>query len=92
MRVLIIAVFILFIVSISACGNPEQTESSKENVHQDQGRAETKSIRATEDIGYVGDAVGAKVDAALDANDQRIEDLDKQIDSQTDNSKSAEDE
>lgn len=45
----------------------------------DEGRDETRLIRNTENIGYSGNAVGAKVDAALDANQARTEQLDQQL-------------
>ena len=35
-----------------------------------QGREETRGIRNTEAVGYAGNAIADKVDAALDANDQ----------------------
>jgi len=46
----------------------------------DQGRAETQGIRNTAKIGYAGDAVADKVDAALDANDERKKKMDAAID------------
>ncbi len=49
----------------------------------EQGREETQGIRNTEAIGYAGDAIADKVDTALDANDQRKEQLDAEIDAQT---------
>ena len=46
----------------------------------EQGREETRNIRATEAVGYAGDAVADKVDAALEQNEQRKAGLDAQID------------
>lgn len=46
----------------------------------EQGRSETQAIRATEAVGYAGDAVADKVDAALEQNEQRKAGLDAQID------------
>lgn len=48
-----------------------------------EGREETQSIRNTEAIRYAGDAIADKVDAALDANDQRQRQLDAELDAQT---------
>ena len=41
-----------------------------------QGREETRNIRNTEAIGYSGNAIANEVDSALDANDQRKDQLD----------------
>ncbi|TJY59935.1 hypothetical protein E4T66_12190 [Sinimarinibacterium sp. CAU 1509] len=49
----------------------------------EQGREETQGIRNTEAVGYAGDAIADKVDAALDANDERKQQLDAEIDEQT---------
>lgn len=64
---------------LSACREqPEPTRSPPEP----RGREETRSIRNTEAIGYSGEAVADKVDTALDANDQRKEQLDKALETQ----------
>lgn len=44
-----------------------------------EGREETGLIRNTENFGYSGNAIGDKVDHALDANDQRTQQLDRQL-------------
>ena len=54
-------------IGLSACGG-ERTEHGEET----EGREESRSIRNTESIGYAGDAMADKIDAALDANDQRV--------------------
>ena len=62
----------------AGCGEappPAQTSS-------EEGRPETATIRATESIGVAGDAIGDKVDAALDVNDARKEELDKAMQGQ----------
>ena len=41
-----------------------------------QGREETRGIRNTEAVGYAGNAIADKVDAALDANEQAKQKLD----------------
>ena len=48
----------------------------------EQGREETRSIRNTEAIGYSGNAIADKVDGALDANDQRKQELDRALEQQ----------
>lgn len=45
------------------------------------GREETRGIRNTEAVGYAGDAIANKVDAALDASDaakKRLDDAEAQ--------------
>ena len=69
---------VVLFAALTACG--KQPEAPKPG--EPQGRAETQSIRSTEAIGYAGDAVAGKVDAALDANEQRKAGLDAAIDSQ----------
>ncbi|RZO83228.1 MAG: hypothetical protein EVA65_15360 [Oceanococcus sp.] len=51
---------------LSACGNRDGDTSGNA-----QGREETRNIRNTQAIGYSGDAIADKLDAALDANDAR---------------------
>jgi outer membrane biogenesis lipoprotein LolB len=53
---------------LAACAQDEPPPPPKEP----QGRAETRSIRNTDAIGYQGSQIADKVDATLDANDQRI--------------------
>ncbi len=57
---------------ISACESEERPRAAATQ----EGREETRGIRNTEAIGYAGDAVADRVDAALDANDRRREQLD----------------
>lgn len=56
---------------LTAC----DTKSSDTPAPVLEGREETKGIRNTEAIGYSGDAIADKVDGALDANDQRMKNL-----------------
>jgi len=72
--------FIALLASLlAACGVPED-ESGKRQSLAGEGREETRSIRNTENIGYSGNAIADKVDGALDANDQRVDELNKQLD------------
>lgn len=63
---------------LAACGSSEPPPERQ----QAEGREETRGIRNTEAIGYAGDAIADKVDAALDANDQRKEQLDAELEAQ----------
>ncbi len=70
---------LVLLAAIAACG--KQPELPKPG--EPQGRTETQGIRNTEAIGYAGNAVADKVDAALEANDQRKDALDAAIDAQS---------
>jgi len=63
---------------LSAC-HPDADPVAKE---EPRGREETRTIRNTEAVGYSGNAVADKVDSALDTNDQRKEQLDREMDAQ----------
>ena len=63
---------------LAACGSSEPPPERRKA----EGREETQAIRNTEAIGYAGDAIADKVDAALDANDQRKEQLDTELEAQ----------
>ncbi len=75
-------VFILSILALSACSAPAPPPSANTQT-QDTGRPETKSIQAADAVGYDGTATRGKVDTALDQNDQRAADIDAQIDEQS---------
>jgi hypothetical protein len=77
MRVLMGLCMALLIVG---CNGPDQDNRPAPQAQA--GREETQGIRNTEAVGYAGDAIADKVDAALDANDQRKEQLDAEIDEQ----------
>lgn len=62
-----------------ACGVPPD---DREPVAAPEGRAETQNIRNTDAIGYGGTGIANKLDAALDANDRRRDELDAQLDAQ----------
>lgn len=67
---------------LSACSPPPEDENGKRKSLAGEGREETKGIRNTENIGYSGNAIGAKVDQALEINDNRTADLDRQLEAQ----------
>lgn len=56
---------------LGACGNNQQKAADQDQA----GREETRNIRNTKAIGYSGDNIADKVDAALDANDKRNQQL-----------------
>lgn len=56
---------------LSACTAEEPPPAPVEP----QGRAETRSIRNTQAVGYDGKAIADKVDGALNANDQRVQEI-----------------
>jgi len=68
------------LAALAACG--DGTTGTPPAASGEGGRPETANIRATEAIGIEGQAIGKKVDAALDANDQRMDELDKAIETQ----------
>jgi hypothetical protein len=69
---------LLLATLLTACGGGEAPPAERA-----EGREETRSIRNTEAIGYAGDAIADRVDGALDANDQRRDQLDEDIDAAT---------
>ena len=81
---------LLIALALSACSDPEPPKAGPVAADKYQGRAETKSIQAADAIGYDGTAIQKKLDGALDANDRRMEELDKQIDEQPASEQSAE--
>lgn len=71
---------VVLALALAACGGSEPPPERKEA----KGREETRNIRNTEAIGYAGDAVADKVDAALDASERRKQQLDGEIEAQVD--------
>lgn len=73
-------------VALAACGgddaNPNEPGRQVKS-RAGEGRKETAGIRNTENIGYAGNAIGAKVDQAIEINESRPADLEKQLDEQT---------
>jgi hypothetical protein len=63
---------------LAACSPPPE-----EGKVSDSGRPETRSIEAADVLGYQGKPVRQKVDAALDTNDQRVDQLNQSIDAQS---------
>ena len=67
---------LVFLLLLSACGSSEDKSAPPKS---QQGREETKNIRNTEAIGYSGNAIGNKVDNALNASDERQKKLDEAV-------------
>ncbi|MEK6806137.1 MAG: hypothetical protein AABY95_05760 [Pseudomonadota bacterium] len=69
MRIAILMSCLLW--GLAACSREPEPEATSQ-----QGREETRNIRATENIGYSGAAIANKVDGALNTADQRQQTLD----------------
>lgn len=67
---------------LAGCGGKSEPEAGPAS-RAGEGRAETQGIRNTENVGYAGNAIADKVDGALNANDNRVQELDKQLDATT---------
>jgi hypothetical protein len=78
-----ISLLFIVILGASGCGKPEPAKSEPQAADEYQGRDDTKSLRNADAVGYDGAAIQKKLDGALDKNDQRAADLQKQIDAQT---------
>jgi hypothetical protein len=75
-----ISMFLLVLLA-AACSSGHQ-ETPSEKATDTQGREETKNIRALDAVGVEGTAISKQVDQALDTNDKRKEELDKELKSQ----------
>jgi hypothetical protein len=60
-----------------ACGAPPGDQQPVVAVPE--ARAETQNIRNTDAIGYGGSGIANKLDAALDANDRRKDELNARL-------------
>lgn len=67
------------ILGLAACNAPPGVDDPGE---PQAGRDETRGIRATEHVGYSGDAIADQVDDMLDGFDQRGTRLDSQLEEQ----------
>ena len=82
-RPLLLALFAA--LAVTACGNDADPDKPGRQVKSraGEGREETKGIRNTENIGYSGNAIGAKIDEAIVTNENHPAELQRQIDQQT---------
>lgn len=69
------------LLALAACGGSDEAQPKASAAAE--GREETRLIRNTANIGYDGNAIGAKVDGALQASEDRPEQLQKSLDEQT---------
>lgn len=60
---------------LGACNSNDESPPPKK---APEGRAETRSIRNTEAVGYSGKAIADKVDSALKANDEQVKKAEKE--------------
>jgi hypothetical protein len=86
LRPLAAALWVAAAATVAGCGgddaDPDEPGRQVES-RAGEGREETRGIRNAENIGYSGNAIGAKLDQALDTQDNRPADLERQIDQQT---------
>ena len=68
---------------LAGCTSPEPSAPKDREPGKYQGGDDTQSLRNADAVGYDGAAIQKKLDAALDKNDQRAADLDKQIEAQS---------
>ena len=67
-----ISLLVLALLPLFGACSVESSDTPKPKI---EGRDETKGIRNTREVGYSGDAIADKVDAALDANDKHNQQL-----------------
>lgn len=73
MKIPVVALFLS--AGLAACGAPEEPPAEPK---PPQGRAETRSIRNTDAVGYSGSEIADKVDGALDASEERNKRLEQE--------------
>lgn len=74
---------VLMIAVLTACSRPEPAKPAESETAAYQGREDTESVRNADAVGYDGAAIQKKLDVALDKNEQRGADLDQQIEAQS---------
>lgn len=75
---------VLLALGITACGDDADPDEPGRQVKSraGEGREETRGIRNTENIGYSGNAIGAKLDQAIEINENRPADLEQRLEEQ----------
>ena len=70
-------------LAVTGCNDADPDKPGRQvKSRAGEGREETKLIRNTENIGYAGNAIGAKVDKAIEINESRPADLDQRLEEQ----------
>lgn len=69
---------------VAGCGDDADPDEPGRQVKSraGEGREETRGIRNTENIGYSGNAIGAKLDQAIETNENRPADLERRLEEQ----------
>lgn len=68
---------------LAGCVNPNPPVQEAKDEKKYQGREDTKALQNADNIGYDGTGIQKKLDNALDQNEQRAGELEKQIEAQT---------
>ena len=83
LRPLLLSLFVA--TAVVACGgddaDPDEPGRQVKS-RAGEGREETRGIRNTENIGYSGNAIGAKLDQAIEINESRPDDLNRRLEEQ----------
>jgi len=79
MTIRLSTVLALLATFLVACGGDEPPPPPKQ---EPQGRAETRSIRNTEAVGYSGNAIANKIDNALNKQDEQVKKAQQQSEEQ----------
>ena len=77
------SVHLALLIVLCACSKSTPAEKAPETESTYQGREETRALQNADNIGYDGTGIQKKLDGALDKNDQRADELNRQIDEQT---------
>lgn len=72
----------LMVLALSACSPPPEDDNGKRKSLAGEGLEETSTIRNTENIGYSGNAIGAKVDQAITTTENSKAEMDRQLEAQ----------
>lgn len=72
----------LLVLLLAACNPPPEDENGKRRSLAGEGREETRTIRNTENIGYSGNAIGAKLDQAITTTENSKAEMDRQLEAQ----------
>lgn len=82
MKILALLLPLSLVVTLAGCV-AEEDESGKRKSRAGVGRDETATIRNAENLGYSGNAIGAKIDTVIETNENRPAELDRRLDEAT---------